>query len=393
MIARTLSALTIAMTLAAPAYAQDRVGVTDDEIKLGQTMSYSGPASAYGVVGKVHLGYFQMLNENGGIHGRKINLMSLDDGFSPPKTVEATRRLVEQEKVLAMFGSTGSSPNSAVQPYLNQNGVPHIVGLGADRFADPEKFPWSISLFPSYDLEGRTFAKYALATKPEGKIAILYQNDDAGRDLVAGFKRELGDKTGNIVLEAGYDISEPTIRAQIAQLHASGADTLFVASIPKFTAQAIREVTNLQWKPLFLLASMGSSVDTGLAPAGLENAVGIVSTSYFKTISPATEKDDDVVAYKAFVEKYVPEAKPTDWTVGYSYVMVSLMEQVLRNAGPDIDREKLREAMTGLDAVTVPMLLPGITVSSAPDNYHTFDTVRLQEFDGKEWQLLDDIIE
>jgi branched-chain amino acid transport system substrate-binding protein len=389
MIIRTLSALTLSFAVMSPALAQ-QAGVTDTEIKIGQTMAYSGPASAFSIIGKTYVGYFQMVNDNGGINGRKINLLSVDDAYSPPKTIEATRRLVEQDEVLAIFGSMGTAPNAAIQPYLNQKKVPQVIGSGASRFSDPAHFPWSLSFYPSYELEGETLARHALAEKPDGKIAILYQNDDSGRDFVRGFKKGLGDKTANIVAEAGYDVSEPTIRAQISELHASGADTLFVAPIPKFAAQAIREVANLQWKPLFLLTSPGSTIESALMPAGPENALGVISTSVFKTVSPQWEKDEDVIKFKEFVAKYVPEGKATDFNVAYGYVMASFMAQVLEDAGRDLSREKVLEVVTSLNEATAPMLLPGVTVSSSKDDYNVFDKICLQRFDGKEWQSFDE---
>lgn len=389
MIIRGLGALAICAALASPAFAQS-AGVTDTEIKLGQTVAYSGPASAYSIIGKTHSGYFQMINDAGGIHGRKITLLSLDDGYNPAKTVEVTRKLVEQDQVMAIFGSMGTAPNAAIQPYLNEKKVPQVIGSGASRFSDPERFPWSLSFYPSYELEGETLAHYALSQRPEGKIAILYQNDDSGRDFVRGFKRGLGDKVANVVAEAGYDVSEPTIRAQVSELHASAADVLFVAPIPKFAAQAIREVANLQWKPLFLLTSPGSATESALIPAGPENAVGIVSTSAFKTISPQWEQDEDIAAFKAFVAKYVPEGSPTDFNVAFGYVMASFMTQALEKVGRELDREKFLDAMTSFDQATAPMLLPGVTVSSSKDDYNVFDTIRLQRFDGKEWQMLED---
>lgn len=389
MIIRVLGAMALTAGIATASLAQSP-GVTDQEVKIGQTMAYSGPASAFSVIGKAYVGFFQMINDQGGIHGRRINLLSLDDGYSPPKTVEVTRRLVEQEQVLAIFGSMGTAPNAAIQPYLNQKKVPQVIGSGASRFSDPARFPWSMSFYPSYELEGETLARYALSQKPDGKIAILYQNDDSGRDFVRGFKHGLGDKTADIVAEAGYDVSEPTIRAQIVELHASGADILFVAPIPKFAAQAIREVANLQWKPLFLLTSPGSTIESAINPAGPENAIGVISTSVFKNVSPQWENDEDVIAFKRFVEQYVPEGKATDFNVVFGYVQASFMAQTLEKAGRDLSRESVQDALTSFKDATAPMLLPGVTVSSSKDDYNVFDIVRLQRFDGKEWQLIED---
>lgn len=390
---RILAALTLALMIGGSAWAGDRTGVTDTEVKLGQSMAYSGPASAYSMIGKTYAGYFEMVNERGGIHGRRINLLSLDDGYSPPKTVEVTRRLVEQDEVFAIFGSMGTAPNLAIQPYLNAKGVPHIIGSGASRFADPEQFPWSISFYPSYELEGEVLAKYALKQNPNARIAILFQNDDSGRDFVRGFKAGLAESAAEIVAEVGYDVSEPTIRAQIVELHASGADTLFVAPIPKFAAQAIREVADLQWKPLFLLTSPGSTVESAIMPAGPENAVGIITTSVFKNVSPQWEGDEDVVAFKEFVAKYVPEGNATDFNVVFGYILASLSEKVLEEAGPDLGRKKLMEAVTSLENATAPMLLPGVTISSSKNDYNVYDAVRLQRFNGQEWELIEDIVE
>jgi ABC-type branched-subunit amino acid transport system substrate-binding protein len=364
-----------------------------DEVKLGQTMPYSGPASAFGIIGETYVAYFKMINDRGGINGHKINLLSVDDGYSPAKTVEATRRLVEQDKVLAIFGSMGTAPNSAIQPYLNQQKVPQIIGTGASRFATPDKYPWTISIYPSYELEGVTLAKYALSQKPDPKIAILYQNDDSGRDFVKGFKKGLGDKVGAILAESGYDVSEPTIDSQVQQLKASGADTLFLAPIPKFAAQAIREAARLEWKPLILMTSPGSSIESALTPGGLQNSIGIVSTAVVKTsTSPRWANDDDVIKFKKFVADYMPNGKPWDFNITYGYVEASIMAEILANAGAEITRETLRQAMTNMKPATAPMLLPGVEVSTHPDNYSAFNIVRLQKFDGQQWRVLDEIL-
>jgi branched-chain amino acid transport system substrate-binding protein len=372
------------------ALAQD-AGTSATEIKLGQTMPYSGPGSAYGIIGKTDVGFFAKVNDEGGVNGRKVTLISQDDGYNPAKTVELTRQMVERDHVLAIFAALGTAPNSAIQPYLNQKKVPQIIAAGASRFADPEKYPWTISFYPSYQLEGEALAKYALAKNPDAKIGIIFQNDDSGRDYVTGFKRGLGDKAASaIVASVSYDMTDPTVKSQITELHGKGADTVFDASTPKFAAQIIRGIGELDWKPLHLLTSPATSIESALKPGGLDNSTGIVSTAFLKAAdSPKWAADTDVKEFAAFLAKYVPDARLSDFNVAYGYMTASIMLKILQLAGNDLSREHVMAVATSLPPTTFPLLLPGITVGSSPKNYVTFNTVRLQRFDGAQWAPID----
>jgi ABC-type branched-subunit amino acid transport system substrate-binding protein len=388
---RTIMATAALLAGCATAAFAQTAGVTATEIKLGQSVPYSGPASALGIIGKVDQAYFTMVNDKGGIHGRKVKILSEDDGFNPAKAVEITRRLVEQENVLSVYGTLGTAPNAAIQAYLNQRKVPHIFAAGASRFADPEKSPWTISFYPSYELEGEVLAKYALAQKANAKIAIIYQNDDFGRDFVKGFKAGLGSKVSSVAVEASYDLTDPSVNAQVAQMQASGAEVVFSASLAKFAAQTIRRMGELNWKPLHLLSSPGSSIETALKPGGVENSTGIVSSAIFKMASsPDVANDADVKEYVAFLNKYLPGVSPDDYTILGGYLKSAIMHKILERAGPDLNRETLMKAATTMPPTVIPMVLPGITVSSTPTNYTTFNKVRLQRFDGTKWVLLED---
>lgn len=366
-------------------------GASDTEVKLGQRVPYSGPGSAYAIIPRTQIAYFKMLNERGGINGRKVELVSLDDAYSPPKTVEATRRLVEQDRVLAIFGTIGAGPNAAIQAYLNGRKVPQIIYAGATRFADPARFPWSISFYPSYALEGEVFGRYVLATKPDAKVGLLFQNDDSGRDYIAGFKKGLGDRAKEmIVSEVSYATSDPTIASQLAQMKAAGADAVFNASTPRFAAQAIKGMADLAWTPLHLVTSPSSSVQSVIVPAGPANAVGVVTAAFMKTAGdPAFAQDGDVKDFEAFVKAYVPDGQASDFNVTIGYVTAAIMARVIERAGRNLTRQSLMDAATSLPPTTFPMQLPGITVATSPAKYETYNTVRLQRFDGKQYVLID----
>ena len=371
-------------------------GVTDTEIKLGQTIPYSGPASAYANYGRVELAYFQMLNEQGGINGRKVRLISLDDGFSPPRTVEQTRKLVEQEGVLSIFGSLGTAPNSAIMKYLNVQKIPHLfLATAAAKFYDPKNFPWTMGILFNYEEEAAIYARHLLNTKPDAKVAILFQNDDFGKDFVKGFKIGLGNKAGGmIVAELSYEISDPTVDSQIVSLTSSGADTMFNVTTPKFAAQTLRKMWNLGWKPTHYLTFPSSSIATVLTPAGVEKAVGVFSASPGKDPSdPQWANDADIRAYLAFMEKYYPEGNVYDHHNVIAYISAFLMSHVLRQCGDELTRENIMKQATGIHDLDAPLLLPGIKVNTSPSQYQQIHQMRMRRFDGKRWVYFGDLIE
>jgi branched-chain amino acid transport system substrate-binding protein len=388
-----LAVLTLTLCAAGPALAE----TASDEIRIGQTLPYSGPASGFGVIGRAEEAYFEKINAEGGINGRKIRLISLDDAYSPPKTVEHTRKLVEQDEVLFMFGSLGTATNNAVHRYLNGKKVPQLFVLsGATKWADPKNFPWTMPGMAAYQSEGVVYAKHIRQTKPDAKIAILAQNDDFGRDYVAGFKRGLGDKAASmIVLETSYETSAPTISSQLAALKASGANVLFGATLGKFTSQLIKGLAEIGWKPELTFVPTSSASISFLAPAGLENAVGLISSSNQKDTSDAQWTDDaGVKEFFAFMKKYMPNAdlSNSNYAAGYHYA--SLLVNVLKACKDDFSRENVMRQAASLHQVQLPLLLPGITVSTGPDDYLPFQQLRLRRFDGKSWvgfgELLDD---
>ena len=368
-----------------------------DEIRIGQTLPYSGPLSGFGVIGRAQQAFFDKVNVDGGINGRKIKFISMDDAYSPPKTVEQTRKLVEQDEVLMMFGSLGTATNNAVHRYLNGKKVPQLFVLsGATKWADPKGYPWTMPGMVAYESEGVVYAKYILQTKPDAKIAILAQNDDFGRDYVAGFKRALGDKAAAmIVSEASYETSAPTISSQLATLKASGANVLFGVVLGKFTSQMIKGVAEISWKPdLFFVPTSASSISF-LAPAGLENAVGLISSANQKdTIDTQWADDAAIKEFFAFMKQYLPNAdlNNSNYAAGYHYA--SLLVKVLTACKDDLSRENIMRQAASLRDVQLPMLLPGITVTTGADDYLPFQQMRLRRFDGKSWvgfgELLDD---
>jgi branched-chain amino acid transport system substrate-binding protein len=389
------ASLAVLASVAAPGFADDLPGVTATEIKIGQTMPYSGPASAYGTIGKAELAYFNMINEQGGVNGRKIELMSLDDGYSPPKAVEQVRRLVEQENVAFLFNTLGTPSNSAIQKYLNEKKVPQLfVATGASKWGDPEHFHWTMGWQPDYRTEARIFGKYILKNKPSAKIAILYQNDDFGKDYVIGLKEILGDKAKTMVVqETSYETSDPTLDSQVVCLQGSGADTLLVAATPKFAAQAIRKVYDIGWKPTFLLTDVSSSVGAVITPAGPEKAVGIISANYGKDPGDPTWKDDaGLKQWRDFMAKYYPEGDVTDNNNIYGYGAAATMVQVLKQCGNDLSRENVMKQAASLNDFDLPTLLPGIKVSTSPTQYYPIRQMQLESWDGKSWKLFGDVI-
>lgn len=384
-----LAALGLALA-AAPALAQKRYdpGASDTEIKIGQTMPYSGPASAYGTIGKVEAAYFKMLNESGGINGRKINFISLDDGYSPPKAVEMVRRLVEQDEVLFTVNTLGTPSNSAIHRYMNQKKVPHLfLATGASKWNDPKNFPWTMGFNPNYQSEGKLYAQHILATKPNAKIAVLYQNDDYGKDYLKGFMDGLGAKAQAMVVKtATYEVTDPTVDSQIVTLQSSGADTFFNITTPKFAAQAIRKVADVGWKPVHYLNQVSASVGSVLKPAGLDKSAGLISMQYIKDPSdPKWANDKAMQDYLAFMKKYLPDLDPLDANNTYGLAVAQLTAQLLRQCGDNLTRENVMKQAASIRNFQIPMALPGVLAQTGPDDFAPFQTMQLVRFDGQTW--------
>ncbi len=384
-------------TTARPAAAEDLPGVTATELKIGNTNAYSGPASAYGVIAKAETAFFKMINDQGGIAGRKIDFISLDDAYSPPKTVEQVRRLVEQDKVAFLFNTLGTPTNTAIQRYLNQKKIPQLfVSTGADKWGNYKQFPWTIGWQPSYRTEAQVYTKYMLKEKPDAKMAILYQNDDFGKDYPAGVKDVLGDKYNKVVVkEATYEVTDPTIDSQMASLKASGADALLVAATPKFAAQAIRKAHDLGWKPqFFFLTNVSASVGAVIEPAGPENAIDVITTGYLKDpTDPAWKDDAGMNEWRAFMAKYMPGADLSDSGYVFAYGVSKTMMQVLKQCDGNFSRENVMKQATNLKDFDPVVALPGIKVNTSPTNYHPIIGLQLQKWDGKTWKRFGDVIE
>ena len=366
-------------------------GVTDTDIKIGQTVPYSGPASAFSSYGRVMTGYFQMLNEKGGINGRKVNLISLDNAFSPPKAIEQTRKLVDDDGVLAEVGTVGTVPNVAVQKYLNQKKVPQVfISAGGRRFNDPQNFPWTVPFYPPFEMEGATFGKFILKNMPNAKIAVLYQNDDYGKDYLTGLKTGLGsDSTAKIVAEVSYELSYPTVDSEVLKLKASGADTLIYFTTPKFAAQAIKKANELSWKPVQFLASPVNSIQGVLAPAGLENVQGAYTTQFTKQAGdPAWAEDPEVKEYISFMKKWVPNDSPNDFIALSGYVNAQAIAKGLQRCGDNLTRESLLAQATSFNKERVGMLLPGIELTNSKENYAPYRSLRMAIFEKTSWKLL-----
>ncbi len=378
-----------------PSLAANAPGVTDTEIKIGQTMPYSGPASAYGVIGRAEAAYFKMVNEQGGVNGRKINFLSLDDGYSPPKTVEQTRRLVEQEQVALIFNSLGTAPDSAVRGYLNDNKVPQLfVATGASKFGDYEHFPWTMGWQPTYQTEARIYAKHIQATKPGAKIGVLYQNDDFGKDYLTGLKDVFGAQyAAMVVKEASYETSEPTVDSQIIDLQSSGADTFVIAATPKFAAQALRKAYDVGWKPVEYLTNVSYSVGAVLKPAGLEKCVGVLTGAYGKEpTDPKWKNDPGLQVWRDFMNKYMPGESQSDNLMTYGYGVAATMMQVLKQCGDDLSRERIMKEAANLKDFELPTLLPGMKINTSPTNYFPIRQMQLARSDGQTWELFGDLI-
>jgi branched-chain amino acid transport system substrate-binding protein len=384
-----------ALAFATPAGAEGvGPGVTEKLIKLGNTAPYSGPASAYGTIARSAIAYFDMVNEKGGIHGRKVEIISYDDAFTPPKAAEQTRKLVESDEVLAIFFPIGTPTSSATQAYLNGKKVPQLfISSGASKWNQPQKYPWTVGWNVDYPTEGKIYAKYILSTVKDPKIAVLYQNDDYGKDIFAGLKEGLGEKADVLVDSATYELSDPTITSQIAKLKSSGANVFISATTPKFAAQSIQIVDNLGWKPLFILPSVSSSVDPVLTGAGLDKSVGIISCSYTKQPSDPQWRDaPDFKAWTAFMDKYYPAGSKNDYLNAYAYGVAFAMHQALEKAGPNLNRESLMAAVESIRDLEIPMLLPGVKMSVSKEDHGPLKAMQMMRFNGTSWEMIGDLI-
>jgi branched-chain amino acid transport system substrate-binding protein len=387
---RVLAFLVLMAATSGPSLAQKQYdpGASDTEIKIGNIMPYSGPLSAYSSIGKTEAAYFRKINAEGGVNGRMINFISVDDGYSPPKTVEQARKLVESDEVLLIFQSLGTPTNLAIEKYLNGRKVPQLfVATGATRFGDAKNFPWTMGWQPTYQTEGRIFAQYIRDKHPEARIGILYQNDDSGKDYVKGFKDGLADKV-QIAAEVPYEVSEPTVDSQIVTIRNSGADVLFIEAAPKFASQAIRRVAELTWSPVELLASVSNSVGAVLKPAGLENARGVLSAAYLKDPTSRSWKDDPAIkTWRSFMAQYYPDGDLTNTFTVYGYVLAQTMVQVLRQCGDELTRENVMRQAANLKNLEFDMLLPGIKINTSPSDYYPVEQMQMTRFNGEYTEL------
>ncbi|MCK1395743.1 ABC transporter substrate-binding protein [Bradyrhizobium sp. 1] len=370
-------------------------GVSDTEIKIGNTNPYSGPASAYGVIGRTEEAYFRKVNDDGGINGRKINFISYDDAYSPPKAVEQARKLVEDDDVLLLFHAVGTPPNAAIQKYLNAKKVPQLfVASGATRWNDPQNFPWTMGWQPNYKSEARVYAKYILKTKPDARIAVLYQNDDFGKDYLKGLKEGLGAKVSSmIVAEESYETTSPTIESQVATFKSRGADVFVNVTTNKFAAQAIRKAGEIGWKPIHILNNNAISIASVITPAGIENAQDIISVAYLKDPTDPQWKDDDgMKAYYDFMAKYLPEANKSDTLRVYAYSAAQTLVHVLTKCGNNLTRENVMAQAASVKNLQLPGLLPGILINTSPTDFAPITQFQLMKFKGERWELFGDVI-
>jgi len=369
-------------------------GATDTEIKIGNIMPYSGPASAYGVIGKTEDAYFNKINAEGGINGRKIKFISYDDAYSPPKAVEQTRKLVESDEVLLMFNPLGTPSNSAIQKYLNSKKIPQLfVATGASKWNDPKDFPWTMGWQPSYQSEAHIYAKYLLKQKPDAKIGVLYQNDDFGKDYLKGLKDGLGDKALLIVAEESYETSEPSIDNHVVKLKAAGVDVFISITTPKFAAQAIKKLAEMDWHPLHIVSNVSASVGGVIKPAGFENSQGILSATYAKDASdPQWDNDPGMQKFYAFLKEYYPDGNRLDGSVVYGYGAAQTMVQVLKQCGDDLTRANVMKQAANLKNFAPDTLLPGITINTSPTDFAPIKQLQMMRFKGEKWELFGDII-
>jgi branched-chain amino acid transport system substrate-binding protein len=385
-----------ATALATPAAAQTVVGVTATEIKIGNTNPYSGPASAYGTIGKVIGAYFKKVNDEGGITGRKINYITYDDGYSPPKTVEMVRRLVEQDQVAALFQTLGTPPNSAIHKYMNQQKVPHLfVATGATKWNDPKNHPWTMGFQPNYQTEGRVYAAHVLKNTPNAKVGILYQNDDYGKDYLKGFEDGLGEAAKKmIVLKQSYEVTDPTIDSQIVNLKNSGANVFFNITIPKFAVQAIKKANDIGWKPVHYLNNVSSSLGNVLKPAGLEASRGLITALYMKEVTdPQWRNDKGFTDWVAFMKKYYPEGALDLQENAYGYNVAILMAHVLKQCGNDLSRENIMRQAANIKDLELPLLLPGVKINTSPTDFAPIEQEQLARFNGEKWETFGELFD
>jgi branched-chain amino acid transport system substrate-binding protein len=369
-------------------------GASDSEIVIGNIMPYSGPASAYGVIGRTEEAYFSKINNEGGINGRKIKFISYDDGYSPPKAVEQARKLVESDEVLLIFNALGTPSNSAIEKYMNAKKVPQLfVATGASKWNEPKAFPWTMGWQPSYQSEAHIYAKYLMKEKPDGKIGVLYQNDDFGKDYLKGLKDALGAKTSMIVAEEAYETSEPSIDNHIVKLKASGADVFLSITTPKFAAQAIKKLAEMDWHPLHIVSNVSTSVGGVIKPAGFENAQGILSAAYAKDgADPRWNDDPGMKKFLAFLDKYYPDGNRLDGSVVYGYGAAQTMVKVLQMCGDDLTRENVMKQAASLKDFEPDTLLPGVRISTSPTDFAPIEQLQMQRFKGEKWELFGDIM-
>jgi branched-chain amino acid transport system substrate-binding protein len=369
-------------------------GATDTEVKIGNIVPYSGPASAYGIIGKTEEAYFKMINENGGINGRKIKFISYDDAYSPPKAVEQVRKLVESDEVLVVFNALGTPSNTAIQKYLNAKKVPQLfVATGATKWNDPTHFPWTIGWQPSYQSEARIYAKYLMKEKPDAKVAVLYQNDDFGKDYLKGLKDGFGAKISTIIAEESYEISEPTIDNHIVKLKTSGADVLISITTPKFAAQTIKKMAEIDWKALQIVANVSTSIGAVMKPAGFENGQGVLSAHYAKDAGDAQWKDDPgMKKFLAFLDKYYPDADRTNSQVIYGYGAAQTLTKILEMCGDDLTRANIMKQAANLKDFTPDTLLPGIKMNTSATDFAPIEQLQMMRFKGEKWELFGEVI-
>ena len=393
--AAAASALLLLATQGALAQKKYDTGATDSEIKIGNVEAYSGPASAYGIIGKTEDAYFKMINDAGGINGRKINFISYDDGYSPPKTVEQVRKLIESDEVFLVFNALGTPTQSAVQKYQNAKKVPQLfVASGASKWNDPKDFPWTMGFQPSYRVEARIFAKYILKNKPDAKVAVFYQNDDFGKDYVAGLKDIFADKASSIIVaEESYETSEPSIDSHIVRLKATGADVLVNISTPKFAAQAIKKIAELEWKPMHLMTDVSVSIAAVMKPAGFDASEGVLSAIYLKDASDAQWADDEgMKKFLAFHAKYMPDANIADTNMVYGYAAAQTMVQVLKQAGDNLTRENVMKQAASLKDFAADTLIPGVKINTSATDFAPIEQLKMMQFKGGKWVMFGDII-
>jgi branched-chain amino acid transport system substrate-binding protein len=388
-------ALALLTALGGVAGAKDTPGVTATEIKIGQTMPYSGPLSAYGAIGKAEVAFFKMVNDKGGVGGKKIDLLTVDDSYSPPKTVEQIRKLVESDGVAFIFNSLGTASNTAIQKYLNQKKVPQLfVATGADKWSEYKEFPWTMGWQPSYRVEAKIYGKYILAQKPDAKVCVLYQNDDFGKDYLVGLKEGLGDKYGKMVVkEASYEATDPTVDSQVVSLQASGCDTLITAATPKWAAQTIRKVFDIGWKPTHFMSNVSISVAAVLTPAGLDKSTGIITGAYLKDPTDPVWKDDPGMnEWRDFMKKYMPDSDTADGNFVYGYGVAATLMQVLKQCGNDFSRENVIKQAASIKGLQVPVLLPGVEVNTSAADFRPISQMQLAKFNGKSFERFGSVL-